>query len=58
MKRAQYEAKWHTFVTAKKDTTINYNDVPWLAVDAPSENVRAMILYGTDGEPAACRARL
>lgn len=50
MKRAQYEAKWHTFVTANKDTIINYNDVPWLAVSLPSESVKAMILYGTDGE--------
>jgi len=48
-KRAQYEAKWHTFITSKDNTNISYDDVPWLAIDAPGENVKAMILYGTDG---------
>ena len=50
MKRAQYEAKWHTFVTVKKDDPILYSDVPWLAVEQPRENVKGIILYGTDGE--------
>ena len=31
-KRAQYEAKWHTFVTSKEDRNIRYDAVPWLAI--------------------------
>ena len=46
MKRATYEAKWHAFAT--NAANIRLQDVPWL-VDVKTDNVRAMVMFGTQG---------
>lgn len=48
--RAQYEARWHTFVTAiAPGQIICMNNVPWIT-EGNAEHVKAIILYGTSGD--------
>lgn len=48
-RRAKYEARWHTFVTAPGAAVLRYDEVPWI-MEGSAEDVKATILYGTSGE--------
>lgn len=47
-RRAKYEARWHSFVTAPGERALKYEEVPWI-MEGSAEDVKATILYGTSG---------
>ena len=47
-RRAKYEARWHSFITADKAAAIHMADVPWLVDDLRDDPVqlKLFVLYG------------
>ncbi|KAL3153311.1 hypothetical protein ABBQ38_011655 [Trebouxia sp. C0009 RCD-2024] len=47
-RRAKYEARWHTFATARESTAIKMADIPWLVEDLNQDlqQLTTFILYG------------